>query len=86
MKYSKGMGNENHLDSYEYNSGPPIPLPEGEMFFFKDTKFSPDCCPGTYSSSLGCACLSKPQFNYLVTRGGNNTVPTGRKTAYYNEY
>jgi hypothetical protein len=86
MRYAKGMGNENRLDSYQYNSGPPIPLPEGELFFFKDTKFSPDCCPGTYSSSLGCACLSKPQFNYLVTRGGNNTVPTGRKTAYYNEY
>ena len=86
MRYAKGMGNENRLDSYQYNSGPPIPLPEGELFFFKDTKFSPECCPGTYSSSLGCACLSKPQFNYLVTRAGNNTVPTGRKSAYYNEY
>ena len=86
MRYAKGMGNENRLDSYQYNTGPQIPLPEGELFFFKDTKFSPQCCPGTYSSSLGCACLSKPQFNYLVTRGGNNTVPTGRKTAYYNEY
>jgi hypothetical protein len=86
MRYAKGMGNENRLDSYQYNTGPPIPLPEGELFFFKDTKFSPDCCPGTYSSSLGCACLSKPQFNYLVTRGGNNTVPAGRKSAYYNEY
>ena len=86
MRYAKGMGNENRLDSYQYNTGPPIPLPEGELFFFKDTKFSPDCCPGTYSSSLGCACLSKPQFNHLVTRGGNNTVPTGRKTSYYNEY
>jgi hypothetical protein len=86
MRYAKGMGNENRLDSYQYNSGPQIPLPEGELFFFKDTKFSPQCCPGTYSSSVGCACLSKPQFNYLVTRGGNNTVPTGRKTAYYNEY
>lgn len=86
MRYAKGMGNENRLDSYQYNTGPPIPLPEGELFFFKDTKFSPDCCPGTYSSSLGCACLSKLQFNYLVTRGGNSTVPTGRKTSYYNEY
>jgi hypothetical protein len=91
MRYSKGMGNENRLDSYQYNTGPKIPLPEGEMFFFKDTKFSPQCCPGTYSSSLGCACLSKPQFNYLVTRGGNNNIPTGCKnsgckSSYYNEY
>ena len=85
MRYSKGMGNENHLDSYQYNSGPPIPLPEGEMFFFKDTKFDTSCCPGTYTNSLGCACLSKKQFQYLTMRGGNNTVPD-TKTSYYNEF
>lgn len=84
-RYAKGMGNENKLDSYQYNSGPPIPLPEGEMFFFKDTKFDSSCCPGTYSNSTGCACLSKPQFNYLTTRGGNHTIPN-TKTAYYNEF
>ena len=91
MRYAKGMGNENRLDSYQYNTGPKIPLPEGELFFFKDTKFSPNCCPGTYSSSLGCACLSKRQFNYLMTRGGNNNIPAGCKNSgckatYYNEY
>jgi hypothetical protein len=85
MRYSKGMGNENHLDSYQYNSGPPIPLPEGEMFFFKDTKFDTSCCPGTYTNSLGCACMSKKQFQYLTMRGGNNTVPN-TKTSYYNEF
>ena len=85
MRYSKGMGNENHLDSYQYNSGPPIPLPEGEMFFFKDTKFDTSCCPGTYTNSMGCACLSKKQFQYLTMRGGNNTAPD-TKTSYYNEF
>ena len=85
MRYSKGMGNENHLDSYQYNSGPPIPLPEGEMFFFKDTKFDSSCCPSTYTSSMGCACLSKKQFQYLTMRGGNNTIPD-TKTSYYNEF
>ena len=85
IRYSKGMGNENHLDSYQYNSGPPIPLPEGEMFFFKDTKFDTACCPGTYTNSLGCACLSKKQFQYLTMRGGNNTIPD-TKTSYYNEF
>ena len=85
MKYSKGMGNENHLDSYEYNSGPPIPLPEGEMFFFKDTKFDSSCCPSTYTSSMGCACMSKKQFQHLTMRGGNNTIPE-TKTAYYNDF
>jgi len=85
MRYSKGMGNENKLDSYQYNSGPPIPLPEGELFFFKDTKFDPSCCPGTYSNSVGCACLSKKQFQYLTMRGGNNTIPN-TKTSYYNDF
>lgn len=85
MRYSKGMGNENRLDSYQYNSGPPIPLPEDELFFFKDTKFDPSCCPGTYSNSMGCACLSQKQFQYLTMRGGNNTIPD-TKTSYYNDF
>ena len=85
MRYSKGMGNENHLNSYEYNTGPPIPLPEGELFFFKDTKFDTSCCPSTYTNSKGCACMSKKQFQHLTMRGGNNTIPD-TKTSYYNEY
>ena len=85
MRYSKGMGNENRLDSYQYNSGPPIPLPEGKLFFFEDTKFDASCCPGTYSNSMGCACLSKKQMQHLTMRGGNNTIPN-TKTSYYNEF
>lgn len=85
MKYSKGMGNENKLDSYQYNSGPQIPLPEGQLFYFKDTKFNPSCCPSTYTNSMGCACLSKKQLQYLTMRGGNNTIPNN-KTSYFNEF
>jgi hypothetical protein len=85
MRYSKGMGNDNHLSSYEYNTGPTIPLPEGELFFFKDTKFDTSCCPSTYTNSRGCACMSKKQFQHLTMRGGNNTIPD-TKTSYYNEY
>jgi hypothetical protein len=55
-----------------------IPLPEGEMFMFANTKFAPEFCPNTYSTSQGCAALTNQQYNYLVTRGGNN-VP-------YSEY
>jgi hypothetical protein len=54
------------------------PLPEGEMFFFANTKFGPECCPNTYSNSQGCSCMSSQQYNSLITRGGNN-VP-------YSEY
>ena len=45
---------------------------------FKNTSFKPECCPNTYSNSMGCACMSTKQYNYLVHRGGNN-VP-------YSEY
>jgi len=56
----------------------PIPLPNGELSMFATTPFKPECCPNTYSNSSGCACMTTGQYNYLVTRGGNN-VP-------YSEY
>ena len=56
----------------------PIPLPEGELSMFANTPFKAECCPNTYSNSSGCACMTTGQYNYLVTRGGNN-VP-------YSEY
>ena len=86
VRYSKGMGNENRLDSYKYHTGPKIPLPEGELFFFNNTKFDSECCPGTYSNSKGCACLSQAQYNHLMMRGGNNTPPKNTNTAYFNEF
>jgi len=55
-----------------------LPLPEGEMNFFANTRFAPEFCPNTYSTSQGCAEMSVGQYNYLITRGGNN-VP-------YSEY
>ena len=56
----------------------PIPLPEGEMLLFANTEFKPEYCPNTYSTSSGCAAMTLGQYNYLVSRGGNN-VP-------YSEY
>lgn len=56
----------------------PVPLPEGELVMFASTPFKPECCPNTYSTSTGCACMTGQQYNWLVTRGGNN-VP-------YSEY
>lgn len=56
----------------------PVPLPEGEMLLFANTEFKPECCPNTYSTGSGCACMTTQQYNYLVKRGGNN-VP-------YSEY
>jgi hypothetical protein len=56
----------------------PVPLPEGEMVLFANTPFKPECCPNTYSTSTGCACMTGKQYNFLTLRGGNN-VP-------YSEY
>ena len=44
------------------------------MDFFDNTKFTPESCPGTYSSSTGCATLGPKQMAALATRGGNNTA------------
>ena len=55
-----------------------LPLPEGEMDFFANSEFKPECCPSTYSSSTGCWCGTSQDYNFLSFRGLNN-VP-------YSEY
>jgi hypothetical protein len=49
-----------------------LPLPEGQLSLFDNMPFSPECCPNTYSSSMGCACMNSTTYNYLITRGNNN--------------
>jgi hypothetical protein len=49
-----------------------LPLPEGEMDFFANSEFKPECCPSTFSNSTGCWCGTSSDYNYLITRGGNN--------------
>lgn len=56
----------------------PLPLENGEMDFLANVPFKAECCPNTYSNSMGCACMTSKDYNYLMTRGGNN-VP-------YSEY
>jgi len=51
----------------------PVPLPKGELLLFANTQFKPECCPNTFSTSTGCACMTPAQYNYLGQRGGNNT-------------
>jgi hypothetical protein len=66
-QWSKGL---------QANQGGPVPLPEGQMDFLANNKFTPECCTGpasSYSNSLGCACLSPEQAQYLNQRGGNRT-------------
>ena len=55
-----------------------LPLPEGEMDFFANSEFKPECCPSSYSTSTGCWCGTSKDFNFIKLRGLNN-VP-------YSEY
>ena len=55
-----------------------LPLPDGQLSIFNNMPFSPECCPNTFSSSMGCACMNTDTYKYLNSRAGNN-VP-------YSEY
>ena len=48
------------------------PLSYGELNMFANTQFKPECCPSTYTTSTGCACISNDQYSYMLSRGGNN--------------
>ena len=74
-KSSAVNDNANIYSSLEKNDGgTPIPLPEGELLIFENNKFSPDCCPSSYSNADGCVCASPEQMKYLNERGGNRTL------------
>jgi len=78
LSYTPGQPVSQGIQNILNRSKQPVPLPNGEMLMFKNTPFSPSCCPNTYSNSMGCACMTVDQYNYLIDRGGNN-VP-------YSEY
>ena len=43
----------------------------GDIDFLGDSKFSPDCCPHTYTTSSGCLCNTKNEDVIISSRGGN---------------
>ena len=72
--YSHEMGYSSSQSKWEQNRGTAVPLPEGQLFMFADNEFKPECCPSTYSSSNGCACMTEEQVKYLNERGGNRSM------------
>ena len=55
--------------------GPPI---EGDassdpkkMFILANNRTSPNCCPGTFSTSTGCVCTTDKQRDFIASRGHN---------------
>lgn len=71
--YSKNLGYQDTVKKTNTYSGTRVPLADGELFFFQNNQFKPECCPSPYSASTGCACMSSEQVAYLNTRGGNRT-------------
>jgi hypothetical protein len=78
LTYKPGKKKDKGVQNILNREPQPVPLPEGELLMFANTPFKGECCPNTYSNSMGCACMTVPQYNYLINRGGNN-VP-------YSEY
>jgi hypothetical protein len=66
------------LDWYKSLEGNTAPKPadiiaSGKLDILANNTFDPKCCPSTYTSSKGCACVSPEQMTYLNERGGNRT-------------
>lgn len=69
---------DNWYKSLEGNTAP-LPLDminSGKLDILGSNVFDSKCCPSSYSSSMGCACVSPEQMKYLSQRGGNRTFNT----------
>ena len=67
---------DNIAQKLNTNQGTKLPLPAGELFFFANNEFKPECCVPSFSSvssSDGCACVTKEQVDYINSRGGNRS-------------
>lgn len=52
---------------------PTVPMREGELFFYSNNDFKPECCKtSTVSSASGCACETPEQLEFIRRRGGND--------------
>jgi hypothetical protein len=44
-----------------------------KMFMFAENQCNPSCCPGQFSCSGGCVCMTKQQETLLASRGNNSS-------------
>ena len=72
LEYTKGGKLDAGAQAILDRPKQPIPLPEGELDMFATTEFKPECCPNTYTSGSGCACMTTQQAEFLWSRGTNN--------------
>lgn len=44
---------------------------DNQLFQYQDSKFTPECCPSSITSDVGCLCPTKKEEREWLTRGGN---------------
>tara|TARA_B100001094_G_scaffold57277_1_gene52764 strand:+ start:10767 stop:11051 length:285 start_codon:yes stop_codon:yes gene_type:complete len=60
---------ENFLSYAEYASTKNTKA--GDIDILGTSKFSPECCPHTYTTSSGCLCETQNENIIISSRGGN---------------
>ena len=50
----------------------PMMMPKNSMFMFANNRYSPSCCPSTFSTSGGCVCATQQQRRFVGQRRGDN--------------
>ena len=64
FEVSSNFKNNNYASVNNHSSSA-----SNQTLMFADTPFKPECCPNTYSTSTGCACMTSEQVKLLKSRG-----------------
>ena len=67
---------ENKFNQFEVNQQGSLPakapMNEGQLFMWANNEFNAKCCESSnVSGNGGCACITKEQADFLISRGGN---------------
>ena len=59
------------VESFEENESIQNRKIKNQLDLFTYSRFSTDCCPSTYTSSIGCLCNDHKEHETITSRGGN---------------
>jgi len=75
---SEGVHNDKYQKTYQPGENyekVQTPLEEGQLFYYGNNDFKPECCKhSTVSGTGGCACETSEQKSYLASRAGNKSI------------
>jgi hypothetical protein len=74
LVYSKGTTPSVGVQEFWDRTKEQKPTVPGQINFFDNISFKPECCPSDTSTGEGCACYTVEDYNILKTRGGNTTL------------